>query len=97
MYEAFGEGGISEDSLYLNVTVPKGYEGQQLPVTVWFHGGGFSILTGNTRAFNNTSLPKEGVIVVTGNHRLGPFGYLAHRPSPQNPQTTARATTASWI
>ncbi|SDR99863.1 para-nitrobenzyl esterase [Halopseudomonas xinjiangensis] len=77
-YEAFGEGGMSEDSLYLNVTVPEGYEGQQLPVMVWFHGGGFSILTGNTKAFNNTSLPKEGVIVVTVNHRLGPLGYLSH-------------------
>lgn len=77
-YQAFGEGGMSEDSLYLNVTVPKGYEGEQLPVMVWFHGGGFAILTGNTKAFNNTSLPKEGVIVVTVNHRLGPFGYMAH-------------------
>lgn len=77
-YQAFGEGGMSEDSLYLNVTVPKGYEGEKLPVMVWFHGGGFAILTGNTKAFNNTSLPKEGVIVVTVNHRLGPFGYMAH-------------------
>lgn len=78
LYEAFGEGGMSEDSLYLNITVPKDREGEKLPVMVWFHGGGFSILTGNTRAFNNTSLPREGVVVVTVNHRLGPFGYFAH-------------------
>lgn len=77
-YEAFGEGGMSEDSLYLNVTAPKDASGQKLPVMVWFHGGGFAILTGNTKAFNNTSLPEEGVVVVTVNHRLGPFGYMAH-------------------
>jgi len=78
LYEQFGEGGMSEDSLYLNVTVPKGYDGEPLPVMVWFHGGGFEILTGNTKSFNNTSLPSQGVIVVTVVHRLGPFGYFAH-------------------
>ncbi|HBY48605.1 MAG TPA: hypothetical protein DEH09_04680, partial [Alcanivorax sp.] len=36
--ERFGEGGMSEDSLYLNVTAPKNADG--LPVMVWFHGGG---------------------------------------------------------
>lgn len=76
--EAFGEGGMSEDSLYLNVTVPKDAGDEPLPVMVWFHGGGFAILTGNTRGFNNTSLPGKGTIVVTVNHRLGPFGYMAH-------------------
>lgn len=69
---------MSEDSLYLNVTMPDGFEGEKLPVMVWFHGGGFAILTGNIKAFNNTSLPKEGVVVVTVNHRLGPLGYMAH-------------------
>lgn len=76
--EAFGEGGMSEDSLHLNVTVPKDAGDEPLPVMVWFHGGGFAILTGNTKGFNNTSLPGRGTIVVTVNHRLGPFGYLAH-------------------
>lgn len=76
--QAFGKGGMSEDSLYLNITVPKGYEGEPLPVMVWFHGGGYAILTGNTPAYNHTALPQNGVIVVTVNHRLGAFGYLAH-------------------
>ncbi len=76
-YEAFGEGSMSEDCLYLNVTAPKNASG--LPVMVWFHGGGFVILTGNTKAFNNAnSLPAKGVVLVSVVHRLGPFGYLAH-------------------
>jgi para-nitrobenzyl esterase len=76
-YQAFGEGGMSEDCLYLNITTPK--NAANLPVMVWFHGGGFVILTGNTKTFNNpSSLPTKGVVLVTVNHRLGPFGYLAH-------------------
>ncbi len=76
-YQAFGEGGMSEDCLYLNVTTPK--NASNLPVMVWFHGGGFATLTGNTKAFNNAaSLPTKGVVLVVVNHRLGPFGYLAH-------------------
>jgi para-nitrobenzyl esterase len=77
MYQAFGEGGMSEDCLQLNITAPK--NATNLPVMVWFHGGGFVILTGNTKTFNNPgSLPTKGVVLVTVNHRLGPFGYLEH-------------------
>ncbi len=75
--ERFGEGGMSEDSLYLNVTAPKGAEG--MPVMVWFHGGGFTALTSNTKPFNNPkAVASKGVVQVSVNHRLGPFGYIAH-------------------
>lgn len=75
--ERFGEGGMSEDSLYLNVTAPKDADG--LPVMVWFHGGGFTALTSNTIPFNNPrALASKGVVQVSVNHRLGPFGYIAH-------------------
>ncbi|MCH2558365.1 MAG: carboxylesterase family protein [Alcanivorax sp.] len=75
--ESVNEGGMSEDSLYLNVTAPKNAEG--LPVMVWFHGGAFAILSGNSEQYNNPdSLTTRGVVLVTVNHRLGPFGYIAH-------------------
>ncbi|WP_172830125.1 carboxylesterase/lipase family protein [Halopseudomonas salegens] len=75
--QRFGEGGMSEDSLYLNVTAPK--EAENLPVMVWFHGGGFTALTANTHPFNNPeALVTKGVVQVSVNHRLGPFGYIAH-------------------
>lgn len=70
-------GGMSEDSLYLHVTTPKGAEA--LPVMVWFHGGAFAILSANSEQYNNPeSLTAKGVVLVTVNHRLGPFGYIAH-------------------
>ncbi|MVF11969.1 carboxylesterase family protein [Ketobacter sp. MCCC 1A13808] len=75
--EAVNEGGMSEDSLYLNVTAPK--EAENLPVMVWFHGGSFAILSANSKQYNNPdSLTTKGVVLVTVNHRLGPFGYIAH-------------------
>tara|TARA_R110000868_G_C10935440_1_gene766667 strand:+ start:603 stop:2606 length:2004 start_codon:yes stop_codon:yes gene_type:complete len=75
--ERFGEGGMSEDSLYLNVTAPK--DAEELPVMVWFHGGGFTSLTSNTTPFNNpAAVASKGVVQVAVNQRLGPFGYIAH-------------------
>jgi para-nitrobenzyl esterase len=75
--QASGEGGMSEDSLYLNVTAPD--KAANLPVMVWFHGGAFTILTGNSKAYNNPDgLTNKGIVLVVVNHRLGAFGYLAH-------------------
>lgn len=75
--ERFGEGGMSENSLYLNVTAPK--DAEALPVMVWFHGGGFTSLTSNTKPFNNPlAVASKGVVQVAVNQRLGPFGYIAH-------------------
>lgn len=72
-----GRGNISEDCLTLNITAPR--DAVNLPVMVWFHGGGFGILTANTPLYNNpTGLPSKGVVQVSVNHRLGPFGYLSH-------------------
>ncbi len=76
-YQKYGEGGMSEDCLYLNVTAPK--DAANLPVMVWFHGGGYQVLTSNTKAYNNPeSLTTKGVVLVTVNHRLNVFGFLAH-------------------
>lgn len=75
--EGVNEGGMSEDSLYLNITAPK--DAENLPVMVWFHGGAFAILSANSQQYNNPDgLTEKGVVLVTVNHRLGPFGYIAH-------------------
>ena len=68
---------MSEDSLYLNITAPK--DAENLPVMVWFHGGAFAILSANSQQYTNPDgLTEKGVVLVTVNHRLGPFGYIAH-------------------
>jgi para-nitrobenzyl esterase len=67
----------SEDCLYLNVWTTQLAAREKLPVIVYFHGGsntaGYSQLTPLGPA-----LSRLGVVVVSLNYRLGPFGFLAH-------------------
>jgi para-nitrobenzyl esterase len=71
-------GQISEDCLYLNVVTAARTTSEKRPVMVFFHGGGLTSGTGNSLTYNNTALPRKGVVVVTVNSRLGPLGYMAH-------------------
>jgi para-nitrobenzyl esterase len=67
---------VSEDCLSLNVWAPDNAE--DLPVMVWFHGGAHTSGQGHSLIFDGTTLAQQGVVVVTVNYRLGPFGFLAH-------------------
>lgn len=68
----------SEDCLFLNVWTPALADNRKRPVMVWFHGGGFTSGNGSSRAYEGVRLAKRGdVVVVTVNHRLNLFGYLA--------------------
>jgi para-nitrobenzyl esterase len=68
----------SEDCLFLNVWTPALADGGKRPVMMWFHGGGFSSGNGSSAAYEGVRLAKRGdVVVVTVNHRLNLFGYLA--------------------
>ena len=79
--------GISEDCLYLNVTT-QSTSGRR-PVMVWIHGGGFFAGFGGEERHDGSVLARKGVVVVTINYRLGPFGFLAH------PALTREAPTHS--
>jgi len=66
----------SEDCLVLNVFTPAASAGQQRPVMVLLHGGGFSSGSGSGRILDGSSLSRtHDVVVVTLNHRLNVFGY----------------------
>ena len=72
-----GNQGQSEDCLFLNVWAPRESITPR-PVMVWIHGGGFVSGSGSDALTDGTRLASQGVIVVTLNYRLGPFGFLAH-------------------
>jgi len=71
-------GPMSEDCLYLNVWAPSKKGPEKYPVMVWIHGGSYTMGSGATSAYDGEALARQGVIVVTINYRLGPFGFFAH-------------------
>ncbi len=68
----------SEDCLYLNVWTAAERPDEQRPVMVWIHGGALTRGSGSLPVYDGTALAKQGVVLVTLNYRLGPFGYLSH-------------------
>jgi para-nitrobenzyl esterase len=70
--------GVSEDCLHLNVWTPAKRNDKDLPVLVYFYGGGFVAGDASEPRYNGESMAKKGVVVVTVNYRLGIFGFLAH-------------------
>lgn len=68
--------GWNEDCLYLNVWTPRLSATAKLPVVVYFHGGS------NTQGYSQmdplwSAFVRRGVVFVSANYRLGPFGFLA--------------------
>ncbi len=68
---------MSEDCLYLNVFVPEGYEGQNLPVLFYIHGGSLNSGQPSYTEYRGEDLAKQGIIVVNCAYRVGVFGYYA--------------------
>jgi para-nitrobenzyl esterase len=77
-YEFMAHGDISEDCLYLNVWTPAKAAAERHPVLVFIHGGGNNEGSGSVPVYDGTGLAAKGLVVVTINYRLGPFGFLAH-------------------
>lgn len=70
--------GVSEDCLYLNIWTPAKRNTKDLPVLVYFFGGGFVAGDASEYRYDGESMAKEGIVAVTVNYRLNIFGFLAH-------------------
>lgn len=70
--------GVSEDCLYLNVWTPANRNTKDLPVLVYFFGGGNVAGDASEPRYDGESMVKEGIVVVTTNYRLNIFGFFAH-------------------
>lgn len=70
--------GLSEDCLYLNIWTPAKRNTKNLPVLVYFYGGGFVAGDGAEPRYDGESMAKKGIITITVNYRLGIFGFFAH-------------------
>ncbi|MFJ6693166.1 carboxylesterase/lipase family protein [Streptomyces sp. NPDC091294] len=68
---------LSEDCLNLNIWTAAGSAGERRPVVVWIYGGRNSAMWASQPIYDGANLAAEGAVVVTFNHRVGPFGGLA--------------------
>ncbi|KAL0883611.1 hypothetical protein ABMA27_015754 [Loxostege sticticalis] len=62
------------DCLHLSISVPDSAASSPLPVMVWIHSGAFE--RGATNTFGIKYLVRHGVIIVSINYRLGPYGFM---------------------
>ncbi len=69
-------GAVSEDCLTLNVWSEAKTADERRPVMYWIHGG--ALVTGSGSDYDGTLLASKGVVLVTVNYRLGPFGFFTH-------------------
>ena len=74
IWPTFTKDNYSEDCLYLNVFTPGNSSSSNLPVMVYVHGGAYILGTPVYRPGDQIAL--RGVVVVTIQYRLGPFGFL---------------------
>ncbi len=70
--------GLSEDCLYLNVWTPAKRNTKNLPVLVYFYGGGNFAGDASEPRYDGESMAKKGIVVITCNYRLNIFGFFAH-------------------
>ena len=70
--------GLSEDCLYLNVWTPAKRNTKDLPVLVYFYGGGNVAGDASEPRYDGESMAKKGIVVINCNYRLNIFGNFAH-------------------
>jgi para-nitrobenzyl esterase len=70
-------GYADENCLNLNVWSETLESSARRPVIVWIHGGGFT--SGSSHelpVYDGENLARQGVVLVSVNHRLGPLGFM---------------------
>ncbi|MGA9026793.1 MAG: carboxylesterase family protein, partial [Steroidobacteraceae bacterium] len=78
MFVNDGDPGYAEENcLNLNVWSETLDPAARRPVIVWIHGGGF--VAGSSHelpVYDGENLARQGVVLVSVNHRLGPLGFM---------------------
>ena len=93
----------SEDCLFLNVRTANLKGTAPQPVMVWIHGGSHQYGAGSQSIYQSNALVEKGVVLVTINYRLGPFGYLAHPALTEEAGTSGnyglldQAAALAWV
>lgn len=75
----------SEDCLTLNIWTAAG--GSNMPVVVYFYGGGYVSGGSSCEIYDGTELVRNGVVYVTFNHREGTLALMATRELSESSDT----------
>ncbi|XP_076248285.1 juvenile hormone esterase-like [Calliopsis andreniformis] len=67
----------SEDCLHLSVFTPELKPQKLMPVIVYIHGGAFQTLNASLTTTGPQYLLDKGIVLVTLNYRVGPFGFVS--------------------
>jgi para-nitrobenzyl esterase len=85
-----------EDCLYLNVWTGATRANERRPVMVWIFGGAYTEGAGSSRHNDGEALARKGVVLVTFNYRLGPFGFFSHPELGKESGHNASGNQAVW-
>ncbi len=85
-----------EDCLYLNVWTGATRANERRPVMVWIFGGAYTEGAGSSRHNDGEALARKGVVTVTFNYRLGPFGFFSHPELDKESGHNASGNQAVW-
>ena len=67
------------------------------PVMVWIYGGAYTEGAGSSPHNDGELLARKGVVVVTFNYRLGPFGFFSHPElTKESGRRRVRQSGARW-
>ncbi|GAA4924014.1 carboxylesterase/lipase family protein [Streptomyces coeruleoprunus] len=86
-----------DDCLNLNVWTPSPGPGARLPVMVWLHGGGFTNGSASASAYDGSAFARDGVVLVSLNHRLGADGFLHLDGVPDNRGLLDQIAALEWV
>ncbi len=96
--------GMNEDCLYLNIWAPEDAPQQgNLPVLVFFHGGGFASGSPSNAMYSGQRFAKDGVIQVNVAYRLNALGFLSTQAaleeygSPGNAGVMDQIFALEWV
>jgi para-nitrobenzyl esterase len=85
----------SPDCLTVNVWSPE--LSGRLPVMVWIYGGAYLVGRADQPVYDGSNLARQGVVLVTYNHRVGPDGFASLVGAPDNRGLLDQVAGLAWV
>jgi para-nitrobenzyl esterase len=86
-----------ESILNVNVFAPAEDAASQLPVLVWFHGGGFVSGSSSSPWYEGGAFARDGVVMVSVSYRLGFVGFGLLEDAPANRAVLDWLLALDWV